>query len=146
MAVILAIYTKTASKHGFVDITHCFEASLFTTTIGTQYDHYRKHTTIIGTTKQSQKYVFFHKFYVFHGKNGCDCENKTYSNISNPLKHICTTTNCILYWYIYPSLNTITLCSRKSFSTQKTPLGLSKIKHEERNIYSNNIQIIDCWN
>ena len=56
-----------------------FYASLFTTTIETQYD-YRNHTTIIGITKQSQKYVFFRKFDVFHGKNGCDCEDKTYSN------------------------------------------------------------------
>ena len=107
MAVIHAIHTKTASKLSFIDIIHCFEASLFTTTIGTQYDDYRNHTTIIGTTKQSQKYVFFRKFDVFHGKNDCDCEDKTYSNCYvlkyseivvsdtlNPLKYICTATNC----------------------------------------------------
>ena len=59
------------------------------------------HTTIIGTTKQPQKYVFFRKFGAFHGKNGCDCEDKTYSkyyvlkyseivlpDTLNPLKHI----------------------------------------------------------
>ena len=50
------------------------------TTIVTQYDDYRNHTTIIGTTKQSQKYAFFRKFDVFCGKNGCDYEDKTYSN------------------------------------------------------------------
>ena len=67
-----------------------------------------------GTTKQSQIYVFFRKCDVFHGKNGCDCEDmvviaklETYSNCYvlkyseivlpdtlNPLKYICTTTNC----------------------------------------------------
>ena len=65
------------------------------------------HTTIIGTTKQSQKYVFFRKFDVFQGKNGGDCEDKTYSKTYvlkfleivlpvtlKPLKHISTTTNC----------------------------------------------------
>ena len=84
-----------------------FDASLFTTIIGTQYDDYRNHTTIIGTTKQSQKYEFFRQFDVFHDKNGCDCVDKTYSNwyvlkyfeivlpdTLNPLKHIGTTTNC----------------------------------------------------
>ena len=45
MAVIVAIHTKTASKLSYIDIIHCFEASLFTTTIGTQYDDYRNHTT-----------------------------------------------------------------------------------------------------
>ena len=80
MAVIVAIHTKTSSKLSYIDIILCFEASLFTTTIGTQYDDYRNHTTIIGTTKQSQKYVFFRKFDVFHGKTDCDCEDKTYSN------------------------------------------------------------------
>ena len=67
MAVILAIHTKTASKLSYIDIIHCFEASLFATTIGTHYDDYRNHTTIIGTMKQSQKYVFIRKGDVFHG-------------------------------------------------------------------------------
>ena len=107
MAVIHAIHTKTVSKLSYIDIIHYFEASLFTTTIWTQYDDYRNHTTIIDTTKQSQKYVFFRKFDVFHDKNGWDCVDKTYSNwyvlkyseivfpdTLNPLKHIGTTTNC----------------------------------------------------
>ena len=83
------------------------EVALFTTTVRIKYDDYRNHTSIIGTTKQSQRYVFFRKFDVFHGNNGCDCENKTYSicyvlkyseivfpDTSNPLKLIGTTTNC----------------------------------------------------
>ena len=58
---------------------------------------------------------FFCKFDVFHGKNGCDCEDKTYVNCYvlkyleivlpdplNPLKHICTTTN-------YTTIGTFTL-------------------------------------
>ena len=107
MAVILATHTKTASKSSSIDIIHSFRGIFVYHTIGTQYDDYRNHTTIIGTTKQSQKYQFFLKFYVFHGKNGCGCEDKTYSNCYvlkyseivlpetlNPLKHICTTTIC----------------------------------------------------
>ena len=50
MVVILAIHTKTASKLSSIDIIHCFEAFLFTTTIGAQYDDYSNHTIIIGTT------------------------------------------------------------------------------------------------
>ena len=61
MTVILPIHTKTASKLSSIDSIHFFEAYLFTTTIGTQYDDYRNHTTIIDTTKQSQKHVFFSK-------------------------------------------------------------------------------------
>ena len=59
MAVILAIHTKTALKLSYIDIIHCFEASLFTTTIGTQYDDYRNHTTIILQSMQgcARKYV-----------------------------------------------------------------------------------------
>ena len=98
---------------------------MFTTTIGTQYDDYRNHTTIIGTTNQSQNNVFFRKFDVFHGKHGCDSEDKTYSNCYvlkysqidlpdnvNPLKHISITTNCT-------TIGTLTLCDVK--------LELSKI-------------------
>ena len=57
---------------------------------------------------------FFRKFDVFPGKNVCDCEDKAYSNchglkyseivlpdILNPIKHICTTTNCTTIG-IYP--------------------------------------------
>ena len=95
-----------------------FDASLFTTTIGTQYDDYRNHTTIIGTTNQSQKYVFFRKFDVFHGKHGCDCEDKTYSNcyvlkysqidLSDNVNPLCFNLchyKLHHYWYTYPSLS-----------------------------------------
>ena len=79
---------------------------MFTTTIGTQYDDYRNHAAIIGTMNLSQKYVFFRKFDMFHGKNGCNCKDNTYSicyvlkyskivlpDTLNPLKHICNTTH-----------------------------------------------------
>ena len=110
MAVILAIHTKTASKLSFIDIIHrvlyIFVYHHYRNTIRRLLCHHN-HTTIIGTTKQSQKYVIIRKFDVFDGKYGCDCEDKTNSNCYvlkyseivvpdtfNPLKHIGTITNC----------------------------------------------------
>ena len=87
MAVILAIHTKTVSKLHFIDIIHIAHIQLvlvvflFTTTIGTQYDDYRNHTTIIGTTNQSQKYVFFRKFDVLYGKNDVIAKIKHIPNV-----------------------------------------------------------------
>ena len=114
---------------------------MFTTTIGTQYDGYRNHTTIIGTTKQSQKYVFFRKFDVFHGKNGCDCEDKTYSNCYglkyseivlhdtlNPLKHIGTTTNCT-------TIGTFTL-QRKQVKSEPVSLSVRFVPVKNGDLFS----------
>ena len=70
---------------------------------------------------------------MFHGKNGCDCKDKTYSNCYllkyqwiylsdtlNPLKHICTATNCttigtftlcVFSWHVFPIKNLLTFYS-----------------------------------
>ena len=107
---------KTASKLSYIDIIHCFEASLFTITIGTQYDDYHTyhHYKYKGAVT---KYVFIRKFDVFHDKNSCDCEDNTYSNCCNPLKYIGTFTLTKLFELILNPLSPswVTPHRRKTF-------------------------------